>query len=99
MLLTYMYFYIFNAIIFEDIEECAFKIFKKLKIKGVTDAHVPNRLSECCVDSRFVNRAGQCLDLASDKGPLLFSLFFRFSQKLPSTSFSQNLVSKIFTTI
>jgi hypothetical protein len=32
-------------------------------------------------------------------GPLLFSLFFRFSQKLPSTSFSQNLVSKIFTTI
>jgi hypothetical protein len=35
----------------------------------------------------------------SDIGPLLFSLFFRFSQKLPSTSFSQNLVSKICTTI
>jgi hypothetical protein len=35
----------------------------------------------------------------NNNGPLLFSLFSRFSQKLPSTSFFQNLVSKIFTTI
>jgi hypothetical protein len=32
-------------------------------------------------------------------GSLLFSLFSRFSQKLSSTSFSQNLVSQIWTTI
>jgi hypothetical protein len=44
-------------------------------------------------------RTGKMGHGESDIGPLLFSLFSRFSQKLPSTSFSQNLVSKICTTI